>query len=853
MKNDVNFDSIYDFVTLNNRPCLGGEQLLIKVAHSLLRINKHKTVLRVDNYPEKISNKEMFIYKNNDQRGVSEGAFFSNSDLKFDLIVISFNKLKFIHECVMEDFLNDEIDSVNIEKPTNFLSKLNSYGKDFPEKLNIYAEALSYLLENNLKPSGQMIVLDESSFLSGQIFYEYGDINRPADLGFEFRTANSYRLECLLTASSIIKQGPYEDSHRANSQVIVLNKKKTKKILIEDRFDPSSNYLFSAFDQWYLDKKTWTTNDFNKGAVPKPNSSWLPSGSIMPIEYFGWHAEGLAPDQEEKTFVLPHPTKSKDHTEKVKVFKEVLQSISHKNKITENRVLFFNDLTLDSDDYFGELMVKNYRSIRTKADMMRDFKKLSQNDYFLSQSGYEHVLALVELVKRDQIWFNTTDIAETRFSNMPDEIISESQFSLSWSSVFHNKNNSNIGWDHAIIDYTEGFYKFNHENLLNLLISFQNLKTCPKKLFLIVPNKFLNDKRFLEIRRDFFEFVSHLIIGSKFSFLTFDNTPQSEFFYYKNNNSNLLSLKLKSNTSWFKNERLNAVDWTELNNQKEKPKDIEDSLEIIEKKLDKVDESVNKGFKETKIMISKLSLDIKNIKSNEDLEEEEKIKEIEKSIEKNIQHSNIDEREIAIKKWIKDWDFIEKPNSAIFMRQAEYLLEILKDSNDLSPFIIQYSRAVENELLQKIFLPYHNNFFQKNKDIEEMVEIDNNIEPKLNSDKKRKIKNELGVFRRHLLNKDNNKYTLGTMAIILKHLSEKKYCYSHTKLLKDFEDYIKEKVIFKDDGFIENLEVINKDYRIKAAHPNLMNYDKAETFYVLIKSTLNQLIDLFEKQTKNQT
>ena len=148
-----------------------------------------------------------------------------------------------------------------------------------------------------------------------------------------------------------------------------------------------------------------------------------------------------------------------------------------------------------------------------------------------------------------------------------------------------------------------------------------------------------------------------------------------------------------------------------------------------------------------------------------------------------------------------------------------------------------------NELLVKIFLPYHANFINQNKDLDYMIRPKKEFISELNSDKRRKINFDLKYFKNHL-EKDNNKYTLGTMLEILSLVQKKKYSFTHTMLLQDFRNFTLKKIdVFSNKELIENLKKLNKNFRVKSAHPNLLAVGESDEFYKLIKKIFNDFID----------
>ena len=90
----------------------------------------------------------------------------------------------------------------------------------------------------------------------------------------------------------------------------------------------------------------------------------------------------------------------------------------------------------------------------------------------------------------------------------------------------------------------------------------------------------------------------------------------------------------------------------------------------------------------------------------------------------------------------------------MFLASAFFLKDKFETNNvvDFSPFILQFSRAIENELLHKVFVSFYSS-------LEGILEKDSDI-----------LENEFGnnktkVFAK-LLSKKTDKFTLGTMVFI---------------------------------------------------------------------------------------
>lgn len=887
MKDLKRLGIIYDSICNTNKLYLGVDQLFLSMIHSISRIHSYTKILRIDrllsNNPKEEYSFYINQYKKNTHHNMNEElgnyslskGFFRNQEKKYDLICVDIQQLRgeFKNLYGVPEFFFDDISLSWFQDFSKYFSQFPAAEKSYPEDEDVFGEFLNGLIENNLEDEGRMIIYDDHSFFSGNLLYKEGEKGISADMGHEFRIKNSYRLEVCFNLKNQIKQGPYEDIHEDESTIIVLSKKNAPKMLLENRFELTSNYLFRYFDYWYETKEMWMENKFAKGKEPNPNSQVYLQGSVIPSKMFIWHPESLLefdfhpelpgavlPEKpyNKKAFMWPRPKTTELFNDKCTILKPVIISlIQKKAQLYPGQTfknLLFSNFTFGFDFYESY----NYNEIISKNCIFRIFEKFKKNQKQVKYSDLQIMLFVVENELQGQAvhsnqfcdWVSFDTSAADGTSIYDGDMISP----VSHQNIFCDNYATDFSFDTAVLDCTEAGYNLEEESIFDLLIKFQS-QGGNKFLFLFLPPTFLEPKNFISIKNDFSEFVSHMIIGKDFCFLGFSTEPKDNFLYYapyelNNKTAQLLSVKLKSHASRVKNSKLSNVNWASIDS---KPSQEVSAEEPMEKILKRVDKNITEGFKKTQEMIGALGNQVLAIKNSNNKEDEEKIKEIEGVVQKSVEKTAediISKKEEAIKEWIHDLDFIKKPESLIFMTQAEYLLEVLSEARDLSPFIIQYSRAIENELLLKVFLPYHNHFFETGKDIEKMTQVLENIAPPLNSNKKRKVAYELRPFKNHLSRKENDKYTLGTMAAILKHMSEKKYSYTHTELLRDFEAYTNEKIVFSknEKNFMENLESLNSDYRVKAAHPNLISFEKAREFHEMIKKTINQLIKFFKNK-----
>ena len=174
--------------------------------------------------------------------------------------------------------------------------------------------------------------------------------------------------------------------------------------------------------------------------------------------------------------------------------------------------------------------------------------------------------------------------------------------------------------------------------------------------------------------------------------------------------------------------------------------------------------------------------------------------------------------------WCNNWNKLEV-NSKIFIEESENLYETLKV--DYTAFVQGFAKALETEILMKIF----NNFLIYFK--ENNTSIDDKINDNAN-------KGTIKVFRSFLKNGDLNTFlSLDRMRFIIAAI----FSDTNDKLLLEFRTvylkYFKQmKGIFEDKGSFNIL----KNIRNKGAHIEPIDKDLADTFYVLFKSTFNEIM-----------
>jgi len=160
-------------------------------------------------------------------------------------------------------------------------------------------------------------------------------------------------------------------------------------------------------------------------------------------------------------------------------------------------------------------------------------------------------------------------------------------------------------------------------------------------------------------------------------------------------------------------------------------------------------------------------------------------------------------------------------NSQKFLASAYFLEDKFDKSNadDYAPYILQFSRAIENELLNKFFISFYPT-------LEILIEENNRFLEEENDN------NNSKVFAKSL-SKKSAKFTLGTMAYILGYIyNNEGNSYKSSKLLQKFREHVTSIVSdnYLNKENISNLEILNNNYRNKAAHVEQINEIESKNF-----------------------
>jgi hypothetical protein len=273
-----------------------------------------------------------------------------------------------------------------------------------------------------------------------------------------------------------------------------------------------------------------------------------------------------------------------------------------------------------------------------------------------------------------------------------------------------------------------------------------------------------------------------------------------------------------------------------LSNQKEHS----NKLNIIESKIEDI-----------KTVILNLSLDFKEIQ-NLPREVEEKISRLNKSLEEQISNLHFEQKQIdtyikEIKNWFDYYDLLES-KSKKYLPEAEYIFDHISklDNPDYSPFILQYCRALENELLSKIFRAYVQSLIDRKVVFETQFAWDLGKKESGKPNDENTMKLSKHIQKCLTKNTDEWFFELGSMEVNLRYLTGKTI--EKSPLLQDLKEFVLdrfEKELLNIE-YLDEIKTIIRDYRNQSAHPNLMNTEKATTFHKQMKECLINLMENYK-------
>lgn len=234
-------------------------------------------------------------------------------------------------------------------------------------------------------------------------------------------------------------------------------------------------------------------------------------------------------------------------------------------------------------------------------------------------------------------------------------------------------------------------------------------------------------------------------------------------------------------------------------------------------------------------------------------EVDERINRLNESLDSKLDKLISDQKQLdfyitEIKRWFDFYDLLES-KSKKYLPEAEYIFDHISklENPDYSPFILQYCRALENELLKKIFRAYVQSLIDREMEITKVFEWDfgRKESGKPNSENTFKLAKHL----QRCLKKSKEEwfFELGSMEVNLRYLTGKTA--EKSPLLIDLKTFVLnsfEKEILNIQ-YLDEIKTIIRDYRNQSAHPNLIDTEKALKFHKEMKECLISLMENYKK------
>lgn len=197
------------------------------------------------------------------------------------------------------------------------------------------------------------------------------------------------------------------------------------------------------------------------------------------------------------------------------------------------------------------------------------------------------------------------------------------------------------------------------------------------------------------------------------------------------------------------------------------------------------------------------------------------------------QRRTMEEYAKIVQHWLEKWDILHRASQQ-FLCSAEFLFDEIArvEGGDYSPFIIQYCRALENEILIKLFDAYHTDFHGRTEDPERFLVDDL-------SDESRK------TFRfAKMLKRDDRAYTLGEMSRIMQLIKPEGRTLRRSVVLQDFRAFALQRFQAQivNEEYVERIQIICDDYRNRSAHPNILDAQVACRCQVVVRRALNEFL-----------
>lgn len=288
-------------------------------------------------------------------------------------------------------------------------------------------------------------------------------------------------------------------------------------------------------------------------------------------------------------------------------------------------------------------------------------------------------------------------------------------------------------------------------------------------------------------------------------------------------------------------------------------KDTKDShrqiLEIMQENHSEVMSTMGRienKVDDIKSVLTELVSDFNSIKELP-REIDERINRLNESLDSKLDELISDQKQLdfyitEIKRWFDFYDLLET-KSKKYLPEAEYIFDHISklENPDYSPFILQYCRALENELLKKIFRAYVKSLIDREIEITKEFEWDfgRKESGKPNSENTFKLAKHL----QRCIRKPEEEwfFELGSMEVNLRYLTGKTS--EKSPLLIDLKSFVLNR--FEQEilniEYLDEIKTIIRDYRNQSAHPNLIDTEKAIRFHKEMKECLIGLMENYKK------
>jgi SAM-dependent methyltransferase len=258
---------------------------------------------------------------------------------------------------------------------------------------------------------------------------------------------------------------------------------------------------------------------------------------------------------------------------------------------------------------------------------------------------------------------------------------------------------------------------------------------------------------------------------------------------------------------------------------------VESQLEVVNKKLD-----------DLLSLLKELKTDFEQIQ-NLPREDEEKLFKLCQKIDTkldvvyNKEHQTIEGYIEEIKRWLDLWELLDL-QSQKFLPIAEFIFDELSklEDADYAPFVVQYCRTLENEILKKLFENYHSTGLD-GVDREELIKDD----IKNSNTGKNSNTSKFAQMVKH----NKMTYTLGDMNFIMALLKKEGRTLPESPLLQHFRtftiSYFDEKIV--EAEFLKDVNKLTNEFRNKAAHPYSISIELAKECQGLLRKSLNIFLE----------